>query len=577
MFVVIIILFSFSCLFSQNNSDKALCREGIIYPEDHAIQYFDPYLLNIQKNVPDEYIPSLKRLSVFLHETLFENDGILETNLLPLGSYFDATKEDELIITLPEEESSWQFHNGRYLNIKDIYYSIKYAMEANMFLPSMYKEEVNIALDENNEKIILTYNSKYNQVNIKKHFKNLIILPFEHTEKFVEENFNKQSDGFHILKEWIRKKIGTKYQSNITHIEGAGPFKISSSQNGSYLLLKEFEEYEEKSSDGNIKIIKVVHDDIKSEWWNALLNHKVNIVPDLLNVESSKSNFKVKSRESTEVASLVINYKSEKSDQLKVKRFREALTYLINKEEYKFSLLNNRAHLLNGPLIPSDTGSRGAMSRKHKYNKEEFHRIMSKELNYELQYHPDAKTEIYRKKNNGQWGEWAEFSLLFRSGGGVPSSQGAICKQLSRDFLANNVYLRRDAKSVDQSFQKSLITRDFDFVYLVTKINSGESIEKYYGKNGSKNYGHYNPSNALQEKLTECDERCHNDYIEKKLRTSIFEMIASDYANIFLWSPFSFYGYNSEYIDVSKRGILPTEHFFNLPHKSNVWNMIKDD
>ena len=201
---------------------------------------------------------------------------------------------------------------------------------------------------------------------------------------------------------------------------------------------------------------------------------------------------------------------------------------------------------------------------------------MEQELDYELKWNSEAKAEIYGKEINGNW-EWAEFSLLFRSGQGVPSTQAAICKQLSRDFINNGIFLRRDAKSLENSFQKSLITRDFEFVYMITKINSGESIEKYYGKNGSKNYGHYNPSDELQKYLEECEENCHNDYQEKRLRTAIFEMIANDYANIFLWSPFSFYAYNKDYIEVNKRGILPTEKFFNLPHKSTVWNMVEDE
>ena len=51
MIIFIVALCFSSLLFAQNNSDKALCKKGIIYPEDHAIQYFDPYLLDMQKKV----------------------------------------------------------------------------------------------------------------------------------------------------------------------------------------------------------------------------------------------------------------------------------------------------------------------------------------------------------------------------------------------------------------------------------------------------------------------------------------------------------------------------------------------
>ena len=52
------------------------------------------------------------------------------------------------------------------------------------------------------------------------------------------------------------------------------------------------------------------------------------------------------------------------------------------------------------------------------------------------------------------------------------------------------------------------------------------------------------------------------------------EKIANDYANIFLWSPFSFYAYNEDYFRVKSKSVLPKEQFFNLPHKPNYWKMI---
>ena len=69
----------------------------------------------------------------------------------------------------------------------------------------MYKDKVKIIFDEPKEQIVLIYDSKYNKVNIKKHFKDLIVLPHEHTKDFVESNFNKKSEGYEKLKKWIRK------------------------------------------------------------------------------------------------------------------------------------------------------------------------------------------------------------------------------------------------------------------------------------------------------------------------------------------------------------------------------------
>ena len=59
----------------------------------------------------------------------------------------------------------------------------------------------------------------------------------------------------------------------------------------------------------------------------------------------------------------------------------------------------------------------------------------------------------------------------------------------------------------------------------------------------------------------------------KKLRKTIYEKIANDYANIFLWSLFSFYAYNEDYFSVKSKTAPPKEQFFNLPTNQ----IIEDD
>ena len=68
MLILFITLFScFSFLFPQGNIDL---ERGLVYPEDHEIKYFDPYLLHSEiedgKDVQYNNSGTLQRLSAFL-------------------------------------------------------------------------------------------------------------------------------------------------------------------------------------------------------------------------------------------------------------------------------------------------------------------------------------------------------------------------------------------------------------------------------------------------------------------------------------------------------------------------------
>ena len=142
-------------------------------------------------------------------------------------------------------------------------------------------------------------------------------------------------------------------------------------------------------------------------------------------------------------------------------------------------------------------------------------------------------------------------------------------------FLINGIFLNLQPEKTIDAYTKFLKDGRFDLLYIVNKIDDGESVAPYYSRNGSKNYGHYNPTDELEEILKNCEANCSNDMIEVDSREAIYTQLAKDYANIFLWAPFSYYAYNQEYIMMkSSDAIIPADAFFD-PRiwDRNIWNM----
>ena len=99
---------------------------------------------------------------------------------------------------------------------------------------------------------------------------------------------------------------------------------------------------------------------------------------------------------------------------------------------------------------------------------------------------------------------------------------------------------------------------------------------EWNNENGEKNYGDYKPSVELNEKILEIEEICGkgltNDCNEDA--KYIWTMLAQDYANIYLWSPFEYYAYNKQKLPSFPWSLVNSESFFTSPHD---WELFKKD
>ena len=145
----LILIISLSYLHAVDND----LEKGIVYLEKDKITNFDPYNLHynlntLNKPIDQETIDANNRMSVFLHETLFEHeDTQFKLNFIPKNKFFDNRKienKSELIITMNPSEIFWKFHDDTYVTIEDIYYSILYAIKTNKNLPEFYNTSVDV-------------------------------------------------------------------------------------------------------------------------------------------------------------------------------------------------------------------------------------------------------------------------------------------------------------------------------------------------------------------------------------------------------------------------------------------------
>ena len=240
LYITFLLLLSFS----YSNPKDADIRLGIVYPERHDIKHFDPYLFNIDKNITNrnEREEAVNKLSVFMHETMSCNiDSKDRYNFIPFPEKDIKLSKNNTILTIQvkESETPWTFHNNNPVTIKDIYYSMLYSNYTNKGLPYLYKNRTTIELDNVKEIITITYPYSQMQANLPSHFKDLIILPHEHIKPFIDTNYNLESKEYDKLKNWIRKSN----QNDLSHIIGAGPFKLSNIQHptdqSTLLLLNE--------------------------------------------------------------------------------------------------------------------------------------------------------------------------------------------------------------------------------------------------------------------------------------------------------------------------------------------------
>ena len=567
LYITFLLLLSFS----YSNPKDSDIRLGIVYPERHDIKHFDPYLFNIDKNITNrnEREEAVNKLSVFMHETMSCNiDSKDRYNFIPFPEKDIKLSKNNTILTIQvkESETPWTFHNNNPVTIKDIYYSMLYSNYTNKGLPYLYKNRTTIELDNVKEIITITYPYSQMQANLPSHFKDLIILPHEHIKPFIDTNYNLESKEYDKLKNWIRKSN----QNDLSHIIGAGPFKLSNIQHPtdqSTLLLLNEEHKRILNTLDAVKKVKIVRDEMKKQWFLRLSENQVNLVTDLLEYKQSSKSIVTQKAPSNKISSIFINH--NKNLQLKNKSFRHALTFLINKDELIDQHLNGKAIQVSGPFHYNDTAN--DKNFKTLYNPDNF-RDMMKNMGYEIETHPKANIDVYK---NQETGEWAKFDFMYKNSKSDPISNQKICQNIIQIFRKNNILLNEDQVDNPTTYKKRISEGDFDLFYSIDKIITGQDIYNYYSKYGKNNYGKYIPSDDLRLAIDQLTKSNNTDAVAIS-KKEIFSILAKDYIHLYLWTPQSRFAYNRKYIKpINPKKHLQPNKFFYLPHRS--WKMRIDD
>ena len=99
-------------------------------------------------------------------------------------------------------------------------------------------------------------------------------------------------------------------------------------------------------------------------------------------------------------------------------------------------------------------------------------------------------------------------------------------------------------------------------------VSDISEVISFFESGSNKNYGKYKPKKKLQNLFNEAKKECVNPSVCLSLKQNIFLELASDYANIFLWSPNIIYAYHKKYFRRIPGSWRNSTHvFFDLPHK----------
>ena len=154
----------------------------------------------------------------------------------------------------------------------------------------------------------------------------------------------------------------------------------------------------------------------------------------------------------------------------------------------------------------------------------------------------------------------------------VSTNNQDVCLSIIDIFKPLNIKINENSVGNHTAFDTKRIKGDFDLMYSINIINTNEGVEKFYGKQGNENFGKYIPDNSLQELLEDSEKFCRTHEKCKENKEMIYYKIAEDYVNLFLWSPFSFYGFNRDQIKINHKYNITSRNseFFYQPHK---WKM----
>jgi len=570
MIAGVLFLFFSSFLFQSDVSEQ------LIYPELNPILYFDPNLQEYECNILDladckqnqTDFDALNRLSALFHETFAEfADNALLLNFLPQeekGFIIDTAPngkslETELTIYIDPDEQYWLFHDGSPITVEDIFYSIHYASRTQKNIPSLYSSgEVKISLLQKENKLKILYKFPIPRALIVNHLSDLIILPAKNIIDFYETGGHNRET---IIKKYMRDEMNV---NSIESANAAGPFRIGPDQDDKTMSVKlyRFEDYGRYfSSNADIEKIHIRWNERQSDWYTLLEKGEYNLAINISGARESnnKTGAKVRKLGSYEVSSLMVN---QNNKYLKQKLFRKAIAIAIDKEFIRTEVLKAKVKLINGPYSKMQETYSWKIIEDH----EKFHQIMK-----DLGYTRSDKYSDYKDSNN----EFIELDILYfnskKDKNNALTNQilDAICQQLNDLGLR----VKKDAREFEgKALEEKLNNAEFDLYYNVTTIKNTENMKDHYSIDGKNNYGKYKPSKDFNDNIIALSRDCGSPQRCNIRKEEVWNQLAKDYVNIYLWSPDYFYAYNSNYIRINPF-LVDSDQFFQEPHN---WDIFPD-
>jgi len=570
-FFINIFLF-LSILFSEENN--SLIYYETILPKKVTLNPYHEYPLKSND----------KRVFSLIHETIYER------NVPPYANFIDSTfqklnRKTEIIddenfytytLKMPEINLKWSFHNDVKVKAEDLVYSIKYAIKKGILNEDIFDfEKVNVDLN-GNVKIYLK--SRLDRNSFKAYLMKVHLIPKSVFNNFIDTGSNVTYNQDEKISDYNDQPYGT------------GPFEFKNETSESFSL-KRFDNY--SRGYGEIEQIIIKEDPLRINHLIHLENNLCNLVIDVpypydkekgnsgLKIWKKDNHIEIKKIETNEANVLFINHTNQ---HLKNKNFRKALAYIINKKSIRHKAFGRKCQLLKSPLTSKDgSGNDAHIAGYHLSTEESFKKYVDliKSLpDYKLvnidynRYKVD--TLLYRNKP-------VRFNLIHISDILEKEKQAidAIADYFSRcgiGMTVKNVQAkRRESKNAGLTNWEMTRaeTSSWDFMYDYVSVEPGESLEKYYSKNGEF-FQYTNYSNDKIENLLIKEQKIGKEDPVKfnKNRKNITKELSEDVASIFLWAIHNYYAYDTQVIDKSNERRINYHNFFTEPE---FWEFVKDD
>ena len=565
------------------SEDETGITTGLVYPEVRKMQYLDPYIYKFDSEILPDFddeeskLNALTRFSALFHETFIETgkkensinfitercDGESDdcTNSFVIDTSPDGNKTyTELTIKIDPNKQYWKFHNDEKVTVEDIYYSLRYATLTKTNIPELYESDrirISKPKQGSNELKIL-YKFNVARPVIVRQLKKLIVLPSKSIKKFVDSNADYQNNrsGYDELRDlYVPDR---KANPNSIHdIKSAGPFEIAPNQYGD-ITLRRFENYGPRfRNSADMKTIRIKTNPNRGEWHSLVLGGKnLNLA---INPSNTKTNDVVSVRRISgfKVTSLIVNHNNK---YLQDRLFRESISVLFDKRELLSENMEGGGRVIHGPYPKKHDKYKHFQVR---HNKIKFHENMEK-----LGYKRDGLS-YYNDKD----GKRITIEILYQAN---DDKVRTLINEFKRVAKNEGIYIDPIEVTTNSSLKNKIDSKAFDLYFNTSTIKFKSNLALYYSENGEKNYGDYKPSVQLNEKILEIEEICGkgltNDCNEDA--KYIWTMLAQDYANIYLWSPFEYYAYNKQKLPSFPWSLVNSESFFTSPHD---WELFKKD